>query len=124
MDIHIQWQDEAKRIVRLNCSGVWNWCELDAQMDRWLAEHQPCTEQLVILLDVRKLTMIPSDVILHIKPAVQFIQEANALVVVLAASAPAITMYTLFVTIYKSVGQKFQLASSDEEALALVGYRV
>jgi hypothetical protein len=120
MDVSIQWQDETKRIVRLDCSGIWNWHDLDTQMDQWLIEHLAFMDGLRILVDVRKVTMIPNDLILHVKPAVQFAQEANARIVVVAASSAAITMFNLFVTVYKSVGQKFQLASNEEEALTIL----
>ena len=120
MDVTIGWQDEAKMILRLNCSGRWCWRDLDERMDQWLNLRSHLNSRFCILVDLRKVTDIPNDAILHLKPAVQFAQEEDVRVVVVAVSATAVTMFKLFVTMYKSTASKFQLASTEEEALALL----
>lgn len=120
MNIHIQWQDAAKKVVRLECSGAWNRCELDARMDHWRESYALLSESLCILVDVRQVTAIPNDAILYLKSIARFVQNTDTMIVVIAANAAAVTTFNLFVTMYKSVGNKLHLVSDDSEALALI----
>ncbi|HVU14802.1 MAG TPA: hypothetical protein VHD90_26180 [Phototrophicaceae bacterium] len=119
MNVDIHWENEAKTVVRINCSGLWNWQDMAAATTRWM-ETDGQGSNSGVLLDLRGVIM-PIDVVLHLKIATRDVHRVNGLIVVLASDAATTLVFKLFVSLYKAIGGKFRLVTSEAEAHAELG---
>ncbi len=119
MNVTMEWENEARTVLRYTFSGDWDWNDFYAI----LVDHDQETalDRLCVVIDLRKTTRIPTDAILHLQPAATRAKEVGGKIVVIATSSIAVTTFRLFVTIYRSVGGKFYLATSDEEVADILG---
>ncbi len=119
MNVTMNWENEAKTVLRYTFAGDWNWDDFYGV----LVDHgqETALDQLCVVIDLRQTTRIPTDAILHLLPAANRAKEIGGRVIVIATSSAAVTMFRMFVTIYHAVGGKFQLVTSDEEATAVLG---
>jgi len=120
MDVDIHWEKRESALLRINCSGQWNWADLDRASTVWKAARSAPPENLCVLVDLRRVTM-PIDVVLHLRTAANLARESNALVVVLATSAAMLLVFKTFVAMYKAIGDKFHIAADEAEAYAILG---
>ena len=122
MDVKIQWENASRTVLRYTLTGSWNWEQFYTIFEQQIKIPAPCDHRLCILIDLRAVTYIPSDAILHLKRAAQMAQTLGGMIVVIATSVTTTTLYCLFVSMYKSAGAQFRLASTIEEAHALLGF--
>ncbi len=120
MQVEIRWETAARSVIRVTCSGVWNWADLDHASARW-SEPSLRTVNFCIILDLRGITSFPSDLVLHLRDAAQLADQVEGLIVVITSSSAMITVFRLFVAMYAEIGKKFRLAASDEEAHRILG---
>jgi hypothetical protein len=123
MQIDIHWEDAARRIIRVNCSGAWLWSDMAKAIQNWRATQPPSSpfEQNCIIVDLRGITAMPTDAVLHLKDAATSSGNVNGKIVVIISSSAIAVLFKMFVTLYWKVGGKFQAASSVEEAYKLLG---
>ncbi len=119
MNVDIHWEVKAKSIIRINCSGLWNWQDMADATARWI-ETDGGGSNSGVLLDLRGVVM-PIDVVLHLKNATRDVHQVNGLIVVLASDAATTLVFKLFVSLYKAIGGKFRLVTSEEEAYRELG---
>lgn len=118
MNVIISWDGEERSVLRYTFSGAWDWDELYAAFE---VQQVDCLlDQLCVIIDLRQTTHIPSDAVLHLQRAASMAKEVNGKIVIIATNTAAVTMFRLFVSIYRSVSAKFWLASNDEEAAELL----
>ncbi len=119
MNVTMDWENEARTVLRYTFAGDWDWDDFSAV----LVDHSQefALDQLCIVIDLRQTTHIPTDAILHLLPAANRAKQIGGKIVVIATSSIAVTTFRMFVTIYRSVGRKFYLAASDEEAATYLG---
>ncbi len=117
MDAQVRWENEAKSVVRCTFSDDWIWEDFYR-----LFEAIPCPgeQRLCMLIDLRSVTHIPSDAVLHLKRAAQMSAGITGMIIVIATETAIQTIYELFVTMYKPISPKFRLVSSDDEAYELL----
>ena len=118
MKIAVNWDNAAKTMLRCTFSGDWEWDDFYSFIEKQTIKSTDADHGVCFLIDLRPVTHIPSDAILHLKRAAELASEVNGLIVLIASSVEVLTMYRMFVTSYRSVGHKFRLAASDEEAHA------
>ncbi len=119
MDVTVSWENEEKSVLRLTLAGVWDWNELYRVIE--LQQEQCDPNQLSVVIDMRQMSHIPSDSVLHLQRGAVVAKEVGGKIVIIATSTAAVTMFRLFVNIYRSVGDKLYLVSSDEEAAEILG---
>lgn len=117
MQAEVSWENSARTVLRFTYSGDWDW-----QVFYHVLEGEACPtgQTICALIDLRSVTHIPSDAILHLRGAAQFAESIAGTVIVIATSVPATTLYYLFTSMYRSVSAKFRLVASDEEAFAIL----
>jgi hypothetical protein len=118
MKADVSWENRSKTVIRVTFSGDWDWTEFYKVFDR--GESCLPGQTTCALVDLRPVTRIPSDAILHLRGAAQIADRVGGLVIVIATSIPAATMFHLFVSMYRSASNKFRLVTSDEEAHAIL----
>src|SRR5579871_6836770 len=101
MNVDIHWEDQAQTIIRINCSGLWNWQDMADATILWM-ETDGQGANSGVLLDLRGVVM-PIDVVLHLKIATQDVHRVNGLIVVLASDAATTLVFKLFVSLYKAI---------------------
>jgi hypothetical protein len=121
MQVDIHWENENKTILRVTCVGVWAWADMAAAIPRWEAVNSIPDENYCLIVDLRAITALPSDTVLHLKDAAQLSLAVNGLIVVITSSSATSILFKMFVSMYRLVGGKFRAATSDAEAYALLG---
>jgi hypothetical protein len=122
MKADVQWVNDAHSVLRCSFSGEWDWnvfYETIEQPTLFNEPHDPC-----LLIDLRGVPRMPIDMVLHLKRAVQLTQEVKGMVVLIATSVSAVTMFQMLTMVYKPVAAKIRLVSSEEEAYAILGVAV
>ena len=120
MQVDIHWENESKTLLRIKCVGVWVWADMAAAIPRWEAVNIH-DENYCLIVDLRAITSLPSDAVLHLKDAAQLSLAVNGLIVVITTSSATSILFKMFVSMYRLVGGKFRSATSDAEAYAVLG---
>ncbi len=119
MNVTKSWDNEAQSVLRYTLAGAWDWVDFYATFE---PQSEICAlKNLCLVIDLRQATHIPTDAVLHLQRAASMAKGIDGRIVVIATSTAAVTMYRLFVTVYRLVKDKFQLAASDEEAAKILG---
>lgn len=118
MEMTTSWDNE-ETVLRLTLSGRWDWEELYEAIEVERQQREP--SRLSLVIDMRQITHVPSDAVLYLQRGADLSKQVGGKIVVIATSTTVVTMFRLFATIYRSVGDKFLLASSDEEAAKFLG---
>ncbi len=118
MKADVSWENSTKTVIRFTFSGDWEWGEFYNVFGR--LELCPPGQTTCALVDLRAVSRIPSDAILHLRGAAQLAENIGGVVIVIATSVPASTMFHLFVSMYRSVNDKFRLVANDDEAFAIL----
>ncbi len=118
MKADVRWENSARTVIRFTFSGDWDWQEFYRVFDL----SDPCVpgQTTCALVDLRAVTRIPSDAILHLRGAAQLAESLGGTIVIIATSVPAATLYYLFVSMYRSASARFRLVASDPEAFAIL----
>jgi hypothetical protein len=110
----------ARRHNRLEYTfeGDWNWKQFyDALQPVQLLRG---TGSADIVVDMRTISQLPMDAVLHLKPAVQMAERHDGKYVIIAKGSAAQTLFLSFTSIYSSLAARCFLVSSMEEADALL----
>ena len=119
MNADVHWENDAHSVLRCTFSGEWDWKVFYTTIEDRIIfdeDHDPC-----LLIDLRGVPRMPIDMVLHLKRAVQLTSEIKGMVVLIATSISAATMYHVLMTVYKPLATKMRLVTSEEEAYALLG---
>lgn len=118
MDVSVRWINRSRSVVQYTFSGAWAWDDFYAAFE----QAEPCDPALniCVLIDLRGVIRLPSDAILNLKRAAHLAERATGVVILIATDVHAVTMYELFLTLYKPLHDKFRLVASEEEALAIL----
>jgi len=122
MNADVHWENDAHSVLRCTFSGEWDWKVFYATIeDRVIFEeaHDPC-----LLIDLRGVPRMPIDMVLHLKRAVQLTDEIKGMIVLIATSVGAATMYHMLMMVYKPLAGKMRLVTSEEEAYVLLGIAI
>ena len=121
MQVDIHWENQASSVIRVNCAGAWVWGDMAQAIQNWRAVQIPPPQLVCIIVDMRAVTSIASDTVLHLKDAATSSRDVNGQIVVIMSSSAVAIVFKMFVTLYWKVGGKFCAASSEEEAYKLLG---
>ncbi len=122
MNVTIQWENAAKSVLRYTFEGVWDWHDFHAAFDQQREEFS--LSNLCIVIDLRKTLHFPSDAVLHLRRMAELANSISGIMIVIATSAPIVTIFQVFMVIYHSVSDKFHIASSDEEVYRILGLSI
>jgi hypothetical protein len=113
-----RWVNKTRTVIQYTFSGGWSWDDFYAIFEQAGA----CESELNIcaLIDLRAVTNLPTDAILYLKRAARLAERPTGIIIVIATDAHAVTIYQLFVTIYKTLRDKFRLVASEDEAFAIL----
>jgi len=118
MKADARWENQAKHVIRFTFAGDWNWEDFYGVFDR--RDPYPPDQRICFLIDIRAVTRIPSDAVLHMRRFVKLAEQVGGLIIIIATSVPAMMMFRLFVSVYRSASDKFRLVANDEEAYAIL----
>jgi anti-anti-sigma regulatory factor len=121
MQVDIHWEDRDRNIIRVNCAGSWNWADMAEGIRKWRIAQPSPLENTCIVVDLRGITSMPSDAVLHLKDAATSSREVHGRIVVIISSSAIAVLFKMFTTMYWKVGGKFIAASSEAEAYKLLG---
>ena len=99
-------------------AGDWNWEQFYEALQPFQS-HRGSTA-FDVIVDVREVTQLPMDAVLHLKPAVQLAESHQGRYVVVANGSAAQTLFLTFISIYKSLAARCFLVRDMEEAHALL----
>ena len=119
MKVEVCWENETHSVLRCTLSGDWDWAEFYRVIDQETLFREPGDPCLIV--DMRAVTHMPIDMVLHLKRAIQLISKLKGLVVLIATSVTASTAYHAMITLYKPIAEKIRLVSNDQEAYAVLG---
>ncbi len=120
MKADIRWENEAKTVIRYTYTGDWNWEDFYRILE-WRDPDVPHGSEVCVLVDFRQTTRPPSDAILHLKRAAKMAEETEGLIILITNSSALITLYNVFIIVYRAVSRRFRIVSSDREAYAILG---
>lgn len=116
------WESRASSLLRITFSGAWDW---GVFYGTFTAELEKCEtarmHRVCVLIDLRDVTGIPSDAVLHLRVGARMAEAIDGKIIVIAKSIAAVTAYRLFVGMYQTATKKFALAASNEEAYQILG---
>ena len=116
------WESRATALLRVTFSGAWDWKVFYQTFTTELEKCGTASQRRVcILIDLRDVTGIPSDAVLHLRVGARMAEVVEGKIIVIAKSITAVTAYRLFVGMYQTAARKFTLAASDEEAYQILG---
>ena len=121
MDVDIHWESDAKSILRVSCSGAWNWEDMMAAIQRFQTADPTPVDRYCTIVDLRGISSLPSDAVLHLKGGAQLVSDVNGLIVVINSSSATAILFKMFVSMYRVVGGKLRSAANEKEAYALLG---
>ena len=121
MNASVQWEQKAASLLRITFGGGWDWDVFYKTFTDQLEQCSADERHLCVLIDLRDVTDIPSDAVLHLKNGARMAEFVEGKIIIIATSIAALTMYRLFVSIYKAVASKFSLAANDAAAYEILG---
>jgi hypothetical protein len=77
-------------------------------------------EAFDVIFDIRNVTQLPMDAVLHLKPAIQLAERHEGKYVIVATGSSAQTLFLSVVSIYSAIAARCFLVSSMEEADTLL----
>ncbi|MBI1257606.1 MAG: hypothetical protein GC204_09060 [Chloroflexi bacterium] len=118
MNAEVKWENEAHSVLRCSFYGDWDWKVFYETVEQRLLfgeAHDPC-----LIVDVRGVTRIPIDVVLHLKRATQLARDIKGMIVLIATSTAVQTAYQVLMMVNRPLAEKLRLVASDEEAYAIL----
>jgi hypothetical protein len=114
----LHWENNAHTVLRITFSGAWDWKEFYRVLDG----REPCApgDSTCALIDLRAVRNIPADAVQHLRRAAHIAGETGGLIIVIATSVNAATVFRMFTTIYPSIAPRFRLVESDYAAFDIL----
>ncbi len=122
MPISVEWDNEAKTIIRITYLGRWTW-EENRQARQQTLEMVDRVDHIVHTIhDMRQSHGFPTDVITQVRKRLQKKHPRVGLIVVVGNKSFVHVLYDVFATIYDKLvrKRKFYLVHSLEQAYQLI----
>lgn len=114
----LHWENNAHTVLRFTFSGAWDWDEFYRVLDK----REPCPPDATTcaLIDLRAVRSIPADAVQHLRRAAHIAGATRGMIVVIATSVNAATVFRMFTTIYPGIAPRFRLVDSDHAAFDIL----
>src|SRR5690606_7828492 len=123
MAIHLDWDDEHKRLILVRVDGRWTWSELERSLENAISMMDSVSHKVNFIIDIRNGQMDLGSALGQIqKAATPETHRNEGMKVVVGANRMIRSLYGAYRALIQSMGkdQEFHFADTIDEARAMI----
>jgi hypothetical protein len=120
MPVRVSWDDEKQSVVRMEFTGKWSWDEMYKATEESVKLRKSKSYQCALIMDMMDGMHIPSGALTHMRNAMSMSSEDREVTVVVTDKQFVKTLATMFMKLYKKLGDKLVVVESLPEARAAI----
>ncbi|MFO7322013.1 MAG: hypothetical protein DIU68_009790 [Chloroflexota bacterium] len=123
MAIHLDWDDEHKRLILVRVDGRWTWGELERSLENAISMMDSVSHKVNFIIDIRNGQMDLGSALGQIqKAATPETHRNEGMKVVVGANRMIRSLYGAYRALIQSMGkdQEFHFADTIDEARAMI----
>ena len=125
MPVHIDWENEAHTVVRMELIGDWTWKEVYDGSEIGYTLLESADHVVNVIIDLSKSTGLPLLALTHARNMIPRRHPRTGLTVFVGANELFLTLWRIFSSAYKQYAHSkdFSFARDVEEAYAIFAAR-
>jgi hypothetical protein len=123
MGVTVQWDDDAKTVIRYDFEGDWDWTEFGVKAQEAFAMTRSVEHKVDTISNFKPGAKVPQDAFFQFRRAMTKAPKNRGITVIVGATLFIRTLVTVFSRIYKQLGERLQLADSLEQAQTILQER-
>ena len=120
MTIEVGWLDQHQTIIHYHFDGPWTWEDFYPAYDKAIAMERAAGHRVDVILDVRKSSRMPADLLPHIKQITDQRPANLGMCIVVIHSATARTLFTVACRFDPRFKRFYALVETPEQARRII----
>ena len=120
MTVSANWDNEQKTIIRYSFDGNWTWNEFYAAVNQSHALQDAVSHRVDIILDLGESYVVPEGALMQFRRLAGINHANTGVRVIVSRNSTLGVLFDTFTRVYSKIAEKHYLASSMEQAYAII----
>ncbi len=116
MKISVQWDNDAKTVIRYDFTGSWDWHTYEQALEQGFTMTESVPHEVHMLVNLHPKVTLTDGAMLYLKRTLAALPANQGLVIIVGGDSNARTTINLFSRINKNLGRRLAVAKDLTEA--------
>src|SRR5262245_22756963 len=120
MSVSANWDNEQQTIIRYSFDGNWTWNEFYAAVNQSHALQDSVSHRVDVILDLGESYVVPEGALMQMRRLAGINHPNTGVRIIVSRNSTLSVLFDTFTRVYNRNAEKYYLASSMEQAYAII----